>query len=495
MEPYDDEDEKMTEVRKLWQEKVMEDPRSFIRAAFEEQYGPVPPPESETLESRVETKIEYGLTKWVKAKGLESIVNSVKKNNVRIEPINRESDVVTTENPSSASAEMASENPVDKGLEMAVEELKMAADYYKSCNYIKASEISTIILKKDGITPLQEREALNILSACYVAFADYKSIIPYAKRHVEITIQIFGKESEEHACSILSICTVAIATRSFKHARDILTRAMKMMEKLGLDKSERYGEMLLLSGNIEREQCQWKDALVIYQKAQLLVQRKDDLYGFLLDATSTCYKQLNQWNEALACCKESVEYILERHGNKHIKYATAIWTLADFYVKFKKYPNAIPLLTEAFIIYKSSLGNSSRTIKIGKDLGAAIDLSQNPHRESIDVGHMFRMCNHCSNIKEGMETCIGCCCVWYCNKECQLADWERHKQQCCVCFQCDTPINRDSKIMKCSACKKTKYCNRECQKLDWKKHKEICSHQPLEDRIPKDLLTRLDSLK
>jgi hypothetical protein len=30
------------------------------------------------------------------------------------------------------------------------------------------------------------------------------------------------------------------------------------------------------------------------------------------------------------------------------------------------------------------------------------------------------------------------------------------------------------KLMACSSCKKVRYCSRECQKADWKRHKEEC---------------------
>ena len=40
-----------------------------------------------------------------------------------------------------------------------------------------------------------------------------------------------------------------------------------------------------------------------------------------------------------------------------------------------------------------------------------------------------------------------------------------------VCNNCNKTFE---KLLKCSKCKKVKYCSRECQIADWKKHKKNC---------------------
>jgi hypothetical protein len=45
------------------------------------------------------------------------------------------------------------------------------------------------------------------------------------------------------------------------------------------------------------------------------------------------------------------------------------------------------------------------------------------------------------------------------------------KRRCCA--QCGTTTSE--KLQKCSACKTVYYCNRECQVAHWKRHKPVCS--------------------
>lgn len=43
--------------------------------------------------------------------------------------------------------------------------------------------------------------------------------------------------------------------------------------------------------------------------------------------------------------------------------------------------------------------------------------------------------------------------------------------QCATCGKAESLVGR---LKKCAVCHKTHYCSRECQKADWKKHKKIC---------------------
>jgi hypothetical protein len=43
------------------------------------------------------------------------------------------------------------------------------------------------------------------------------------------------------------------------------------------------------------------------------------------------------------------------------------------------------------------------------------------------------------------------------------------------CAHCQRRAALGHDMARCSACKKTYYCNRECQKADWKRHKSSCA--------------------
>ena len=45
-----------------------------------------------------------------------------------------------------------------------------------------------------------------------------------------------------------------------------------------------------------------------------------------------------------------------------------------------------------------------------------------------------RVCDHCESEgrPKNLMLCNRCCLTFYCNRRCQVADWPRHKQRCCV---------------------------------------------------------------
>jgi hypothetical protein len=79
------------------------------------------------------------------------------------------------------------------------------------------------------------------------------------------------------------------------------------MEELGRQQDEEYGSKL---GRLDLEQGWYKEALVIHDKAKVvLAQHKEgNDYGALLTSMGVCHKRLQQWSEAVACYKEIVEH-------------------------------------------------------------------------------------------------------------------------------------------------------------------------------------------
>ena len=96
-----------------------------------------------------------------------------------------------------------------------------------------------------------------------------------------------------------------------------------------------------------------------------------------------------------------------------------------------------------------------------------------------------KLCNNCYN-PDVSKRCTGCDFVYYCDKDCQRANWSFHKAQChksdqqLVFFQdsfVQTYCNFCKKLevrKKCSTCELVYYCDRNCQLADWSNHKDNC---------------------
>jgi hypothetical protein len=99
------------------------------------------------------------------------------------------------------------------------------------------------------------------------------------------------------------MCMVYIGKRSFVEARGAISRALKIMEELGLHQDEEYGGMLSVLGSVDSEQGRCKEALVTYHKAKaVLVHCKDGReYGTLANDMAICYEKLRQVSPSGAC--------------------------------------------------------------------------------------------------------------------------------------------------------------------------------------------------
>jgi tetratricopeptide (TPR) repeat protein len=232
--------------------------------------------------------------------------------------------------------------------------------------------------------------------------------------------------------------------------------------------------MLAALGRLDLEQRRYKEALAIYDKAKaVLVQYKEGGdYGTLLSDKAFCHQRLHQWNEAVACYKDSVEHRCIILGTNHPEYATTLYNLALLFDELKQYEEAIPRYEGALLIYQRVYGDQhQRSVRLAQYLATARQRVGHPNRDTIDVGHEHRMCNQCGKIKEKMEWCTGCRRTWYCDKECQQQHWATHKPLCHVCLHCDAVL---TDIKRCSRCLKAKYCGPGCSRADWSEHKKDC---------------------
>jgi tetratricopeptide (TPR) repeat protein len=327
---------------------------------------------------------------------------------------------------------------------------------------------------KEKLSPPQERDAVKCASDSYRLLLDCKAALPYAQRLVALEQQLHGPRSMEHADALHKLCMVHAGLKAFPAARKAITEAFAIMDELGLQQHEWYGSMLLTSGRLVYQQERYKEALVTYNRAKVvLVQYKQgNAYGTLLSDMAFCHQELHQWNEAVACYKEVVEHMRNLYGTSHPEYAASLNNLAALFTDLKQYEEAIPRLEEVLAIFHKVYGDQHEsTVVVALHLAFVKLQAQQSHRGDIDVGHKQRMCSSCGTVKEMMDACNGCRRAWYCDAECQMQHWATHRPLCDVCQHCGTVL---TKILRCSRCKRAKYCNAECSKAHWSQHKADC---------------------
>jgi tetratricopeptide (TPR) repeat protein len=352
--------------------------------------------------------------------------------------------------------------------------IRAAKKEFGAGNYRGALALLLPLLRaKEKLSPQQELEVVDWLSECYRFLDDEKAALPHQERRVVLTKQLFGARSFEYARALQGLCMVHRGLKAFPKARKAIQGALAIMEELGLQQDEDYGAMLLSLGRLDHDQGRYKEALVIYDKAKaVLAQHKEgNEYGSLLTDMGICHKWLQQWSEAVACCKEAVEHDRILLGTSHPEYATTLHNLARLFADLKQYEEAIPRFEEALAIRQKVFGDQhERTVRTAKELAGVCQLAAQSDPGAIDVGHNFRMCSCCGAVSEAINTCP-CVRAWYCNADCQLQHWPAHKPHCAVCFQCNTVL---TKVLHCSRCKQAKYCNAACQMAHWSVHKKDC---------------------
>lgn len=359
---------------------------------------------------------------------------------------------------------------------MDVQTGKSADDYLKMANDLYQKKLVKEALKvlkklnKKNLEPTVKAAVIFKLAACYTMILDHKSALIYISQHVELAAEIYNKLHPEYASSLHQLAKVQ-ASLQMEEADGTIQEALTIMMDLGLTNDSKYGLMCFTAGALYFCQTNPAKALIYYEKSKKLVEKMmdDDYYALLMTNMALCHKELHQWNEAHAALKEC---LLNKSKLKESGQATILYTLGGVYASLKQYEKDLPLLEESASIQEAQKYLNIKVMR--EELAVIREQARNPLRETIDVGHEYRMCNHCERIKNDSRPCGGCYKVFYCDEECQHAHWATHKPDCHVCFQCSTPLDRKANILRCSACKKAMYCNLTCQLAHWEGHKADC---------------------
>ena len=111
-----------------------------------------------------------------------------------------------------------------------------------------------------------------------------------------------------------------------------------------------------------------------------------------------------------------------------------------------------------------------------------------PVAETRDQAVVSHECTACGKASESLMHCVRCRKASYCDRNCQQADWPRHKSICedhedkseglkppvVIRDACASCGEKSDALKKCTGCSRVSYCNRNCQQADWPRHKSIC---------------------
>lgn len=333
------------------------------------------------------------------------------------------------------------------------------------------------------LIPEERMAVFDSLSRCYAKQDDHKRGLTCTQLYLNELKTLEGCRTKHYALGLEKLAMNYMSLNDLKAVRTFAEQAVEIMREIGREDHKRYAGMIFLLGNAEQREDNFEKALGFYQQAKLLTSHEADpmLYSTLLVCMDLCHRNLNQWDQAYAICREELG-IAKENDSRH---ADALSSLSCVYAKLKQYELAVTALKQAINIRKKeetpkdsqedNYAGLKRIVNMEADLALLKEKSLVVHRENIEVDHMFRMCNECGKIKYDMDVCNGCCKAWYCDRECQLKHWSIHKLVCIVCFNCEVRLNRDTVFLRCSKCKATKYCGVECQTEDWKEHKKTCT--------------------
>src|SRR3990167_4840758 len=275
--------------------------------------------------------------------------------------------------------------------------------------------------KKKTLSPVQEYVVVAALGKSNELLGNHKAALLHVKRSVELSVQLYGKGSKDHALALNGLGQIETVLKDYKSAKKHFNDAGAIHKELGTEKSAEHGSLLLNRAKVDLDQQRWKEALEGYIKAKAVMEnfKEDTNYGVIVNNMAFCYEELNQWTEALQYYREAVELARNSRGDQHPEYATCISNLACAYVCIKQPTIAIRLFEEALVIYKRVYGDK-HPITIGtiKELAQARELEKKGRHLAPTIGDV-RMCNNCEKVSEEIVFQCSCKKVNYCNEECR----------------------------------------------------------------------------
>jgi tetratricopeptide (TPR) repeat protein len=363
-------------------------------------------------------------------------------------------------------------------------QIEKASELSKKGQYKEAIELVTPLLNKK-MSLKYELNTKIVLWNSYANIGDIDSGVPFLNDSLILTDKTSGPFSDVKQQMLTIACNFYRQKDMYK---ELLTYALEL-NKI----HEHIGKTDLKSlKDIVKAGFEIGDYKLVINTCEKIIsipgKKSSSESAEIMNMMMHCHKHLNQWVEAFAICKPLINLIdtnanlIDIDGHRE-DIGNLFLSLKQFEMAKKFYYDAyrsvseqekevnerlktrdvnmtgeIDKIHEAF---GKALIDTSNTlhedvIRLQKCLEDVNELIKDRSSGELDTDHNFRLCNHCEMIMEGMMFCTGCMKAWYCNEECQLADWTKHKPNCYVCQLCDTIVYHDplpeSGLLYCSRC-------------------------------------------
>jgi hypothetical protein len=327
---------------------------------------------------------------------------------------------------------------------------------FDQANYDMAAElINDCLLLIEKIDPRLYKLKKDVLTgACYLYHKKgvYKHLLVYAQKFYDLC----KRHGEENIMALRYIFLAGIELNDYDLTYSIHT---KILDVLGTTDPGKTADIISVMASYQRKLNKWIDAGKSFRDLENLINTN----ASVISATAGYWEQIGDFYVSFKQYRMASDYI----------YCAYISHLSDSYKNNKIALESKDQETKDQWTKKAAQ-SEEEAIRLNGCMIRINSLIINKRSGEIDSGCDFLLCNHCMKISDDMKFCTGCVKAWYCNEECQLADWTKHKPHCYVCQLCDKVLSHIVPFPHCSICKKTYYCGEECQKEHWKDHKDVC---------------------
>jgi tetratricopeptide (TPR) repeat protein len=305
--------------------------------------------------------------------------------------------------------------------------LEQGQKQYDSGNYAAAVELLQPFVRAEAaekLTPQQRWNVISLMSSCHRVLLDFKAAFSLSERLLALS----GPRSQASAAALRGLCLDYLGLKALSDARVAAMQSASIMEELSLQRHEEYGAVLVTLGDVDTEMGRYREALVTYGKAKVVLNQFTTgyHYGMLLNNMAICLNGLYMWNEAIAFCLEAINHARTLVGDGHPEYAIRVLNLGEMYAKLKEFGKAVACFKEALAIFKRVLGEGhKRTVAAAKRL---VDVQQDVTGESVAIS------NAAGTTQRSVNEVIG------------MAEVERHAGRCQQAVELLTPLRMNTQL-------------------------------------------------
>src|SRR3990167_970318 len=108
--------------------------------------------------------------------------------------------------------------------------------------------------KKKTLSPVQEYVVVAALGKTNELLGNHKAALLHVKRNVELSVQLYGKGSKDHASALNGLGQIETVLKDYKSAKKHFNDAGAIYKELGTEKSAEYGSLLLNRAKVDLDQ-------------------------------------------------------------------------------------------------------------------------------------------------------------------------------------------------------------------------------------------------